>query len=66
MNKCCKNCKFCEKRLILIESEFKLMPIYDYKYFCKFMPEEKKTKPDNWCGQFKPKFENEDDQNEII
>ena len=64
MNKCCKNCKFCEKRLILVE--FESMLIHDYKYFCKLMPEEKETKPDNWCGQFKPKFENEDDQYENI
>lgn len=58
MKNICKNCKFCDGREII--TKVNKYRTGKYKYFCKLMPSEVEVKEDNWCGQFKPKFNNED------
>lgn len=55
MNKICWNCKFCVKQLIPVK--FSNVDDFIEKYFCKYYPNEMETTPENWCGQFKSKDE---------
>lgn len=64
MKNICKHCKFCRienGKLYMWKQKtsfgsFMQLDIDDkIKYFCKFMPKEIETTPENWCSQFKDK-----------
>ncbi|MBR4316402.1 MAG: hypothetical protein IKP65_05500 [Alphaproteobacteria bacterium] len=58
MKNICENCKYCERKIEIKRTKVHYYYLgKEYKYFCRFMPNEIEKKPDDWCGQFKSNFD---------